>query len=147
MLPFVIAVGLALLGLAVLGFVLWARRGARSGAAIPAAVPVAAAAPVALPGPASRLKAAAIPAELHDLIPLAERWGLSDDDLRRELQQRSSACERAEFQAALRGRTAQVDAWLSSLPLGDETAEPCAFMYMLHALDEMDLWPDPRPGF
>jgi hypothetical protein len=93
--------------------------------------------------PTIRLRPEAVPAELRDLIPFAEQWGIGDDVIRSDVERKSSDAEKQRFKAALTGRTTAVTAWLDSFgegaPMSDEAA---AFMYMLEALDEMQHWPD-----
>jgi len=92
-----------------------------------------------------------VPAHLRDLIPMAEKWGVGDDIVRSDLEDKATEEEKNEFKEALRGRTADVTAWLDSFDavpdLKSEAANPMSeeavpFMYMLEALDESGLWPD-----
>ena len=85
---------------------------------------------------------ASVPENLRDLIPMAEFWGVGDDVIRGDIEERSSVEQRQAFQSALRGRTAEVTAWLDSY--GDTVMPDAAghYMYMLEALDEMGIWPD-----
>lgn len=92
-----------------------------------------------------------VPAHLRDLIPMAEKWGVGDDIIRSDLEDKATEEEKSEFREALRGRTADVTAWLDSFDtvpdLKSEAANPMSeeavpFMYMLGALDESGLWPD-----
>lgn len=84
-----------------------------------------------------------VPEHLRDLIPMAEKWGIGDDDVRLDFADKATEAEKNAFRDALRGRTAQVTEWLDSFeePLG-MTEEAGYFMYMLLALDESGLWPD-----
>lgn len=88
-----------------------------------------------------------VPEHLRDLIPMAEKWGVGDDIIRDDMEQKASEEEKNEFKNALRGRTAQVTAWLDSFDDDPDSAslmteEAGHFMYMLEALDESGLWPD-----
>ena len=88
-----------------------------------------------------------VPERLRDLIPMAEKWGIGDDIIRNDFEQKTTEAERSEFQNALRGRTADVTAWLDSFDNDLEssnlmTEEAGYFMYMLEALDESGLWAD-----
>jgi hypothetical protein len=90
-----------------------------------------------------RLDPDEVPADLRDLIPFAEQWGIGDDIIRADFEEKSSDAEKQRFKLALTGRTAAVNAWLDSLPQGEPMSEEAAaFMYMLLALDEMKLWPN-----
>jgi len=82
---------------------------------------------------------------------MAEKWGVGDDIVRSDLEDKATEEEKNEFKEALRGRTADVTAWLDSFDavpdLKSEAANPMSeeavpFMYMLEALDESGLWPD-----
>jgi hypothetical protein len=88
--------------------------------------------------PAIRLDPARVPAHLHDLIPLAETWGIGDDLIRFDFQQKAPEAAKRELMTALEGRAAQVQQWLDSQPdtqaLSDEVA---TFMYLLLAWDEV----------
>ncbi len=84
-----------------------------------------------------------VPENLHDLIPMAEKWGIGDDVIRDDFEEKTSEAEKEEFKNKLKGRTADVTAWLDSFEDGlDMSEEAGHFMYMLEALDEMGLWPD-----
>ena len=84
-----------------------------------------------------------VPENLRDLIPMAEKWGVSDDIIRSDIEEKASDAEREAFRAKLKGRTKQVTDWLDSFgaerPMSEEAGH---FMYMLEALDEMKLWSD-----
>lgn len=93
--------------------------------------------------PGIRLSPKHVPADLVDLIPQAERWGISDDIIRSDCENLATPGEKRAFAKALRGRTAAVSRWLDSFKAQEPfTEERAAFMYMLEALDEMRLWPD-----
>jgi hypothetical protein len=84
-----------------------------------------------------------VPETLHDLVPLAIKWGIADDIMRSDFEQKASEEEKQELKSAMAGRTADINSWLNSFengkPMSDEAA---CFMYMLEAVDEMKLWPD-----
>ncbi|MBN1276408.1 MAG: hypothetical protein JXA35_02865, partial [Deltaproteobacteria bacterium] len=84
-----------------------------------------------------------IPDNLRDIIPMAEKWGIGDDVIRDDFEEKTSEIEKDEFRSKLKGRTAEVTVWLDSFKDGMEMSEEAGhFMYMLEALDEMGLWPD-----
>lgn len=92
---------------------------------------------------APRLDSEKVPEHLRDLLPLAAKWGIGDDVMRDDFEQKASEDEKQELKNALSGRTAQVTQWLDSFEAGRPMPEEAAcFMYMLQALDEMRLWPD-----
>jgi hypothetical protein len=57
---------------------------------------------------------AVVPEELHDLIPLARRWGISCDVTRHDAAEKASAAELAEVAQLLQGRHPQIYRWLYS---------------------------------
>lgn len=93
--------------------------------------------------PKVKLSPENVPADLVNLIPQAERWGISDDVIRDDCENLATPAEKRAFATALRGRTGAVNRWLDSFKAHEPfTKERAAFMYMLEALDEMRLWPD-----
>ena len=92
--------------------------------------------------PVIELDPSRVPEDLRDLIPMAEVWGIGDDVIRSDFEEKASEEEKRRFTEALRGRTTRITAWLDSF--GDElmSEEAGTFMYMLEALDESGLWPD-----
>lgn len=93
--------------------------------------------------PDIRLDPMQVPESLRDLIPMAEEWGVGDDIIRSDIEEKASDTKKEAFTAKLKGRTKQVTDWLDTYgtdqPMPKEAAH---FMYMLEALDEMGLWPD-----
>jgi len=55
-----------------------------------------------------------VPAVLHDLVPLAERWGISDGAEREVAFERASAAERKSIKRALAGRHDDIEDFLYS---------------------------------
>ncbi|WP_414493840.1 hypothetical protein [Stenotrophomonas maltophilia] len=83
-----------------------------------------------------------VPPDLVDLIPFAEKWGIGDDVLRSEMQERATEAEKQEMADALMGRHARITVWLDSFPQGQPMPEEAAaFMYMQLGADEMGLMP------
>lgn len=85
------------------------------------------------------LNPAVVPDHLRDLLPLARKWGVGDDIIRDDLEEKASEAEKQELQLALRGRTRSITEWLDSFGNALMPEEAAAFMYMLQALDEMHL--------
>ena len=84
-----------------------------------------------------------VPENLRDLIPMAEKWGVGDDIIRTDIEEKASDMEKKAFRASLKNRTKQVNDWLDSYDEKHTMSEEAAhFMYMLEALAEMELWPD-----
>lgn len=78
---------------------------------------------------------------LRDLIPLAEKWGIGDDIIREDFENKASREEKEEFKAKLKGRTKEVTRWLDSFAEGSAMSDEAGhFMHMLQAMDEMGLW-------
>ncbi len=92
--------------------------------------------------PTIRIEPSKVPENLHDLIPMAERWGVGDDIIRDDLEEKASKEQKQDFREKMTGRTDDVTAWLDSFSDGIMSDEAGHFMYMLSALDEMGLWTD-----
>jgi hypothetical protein len=81
-----------------------------------------------------------VPADLQDLIPHAEKWGIGDDFIRGDFQSKATDAEKKALQEALKGRNARITVWLDEQGATDMSEEAAAFMYMQLGLDEMGLW-------
>jgi hypothetical protein len=92
--------------------------------------------------PILRLDSGKVPADLQDLIPYAEKWGIGGDISRSDFQGKAADSEKQALQAALKGRNARITAWLDEQSADGMSEEAAAFMYMQLALDEMGLWTD-----
>jgi len=80
-----------------------------------------------------------VPEHLRDLLPLAAKWGIDDDIIRDDFQQKASEEEKLELQKSLNGRRQAINEWLDSFGSGIMSQEAAAFMYMMLGLDEMDI--------
>lgn len=78
-----------------------------------------------------------VPADLQDLVPLAQRWGIGDDIVRSERVQKATDAQRSELRAAFGPRQARITAWLDSFGQGPMPEEAAAFMYTQLAIEEM----------
>jgi hypothetical protein len=78
-----------------------------------------------------------VPADLRDLLPLAQRWGIGDDVIRSERVQKATDAERSELRAAFGPRQRQITAWLDSFGQGAMPEEASAFMYTQLSIEEM----------
>ena len=92
--------------------------------------------------PEIKLTQGNIPENLRDLIPMAEKWGVGDDIIRDDIEEKASDADKQEFKEKLTGRTSDISEWLDSFGQSKMSKEAGHFMYMLSALDEMGLWPD-----
>lgn len=93
--------------------------------------------------PVIRINPENVPSNLRDLISLAEKWGIGDDIIRVDFEEKATDSEKEELKNRLKGRTIEITSWLDSFQ--DDKAmtdEAGHFMFMLEALDEMNLWPD-----
>jgi hypothetical protein len=80
---------------------------------------------------------AKVPADLRDLIPVAQRFGIGDDVHRGQVIRKTRVTERKAVAAAVGSRAQRVQGWLDSLgepPYGTEAA---CFFWFLEALEEM----------
>jgi len=81
---------------------------------------------------------AVVPKELHDLIPLARRWGISCDVTRHDAAEKASKAELAEVARLLSGRHTQVYRWYYS-HWPSPSVEACAFSDLLvFEMEEVD---------
>jgi hypothetical protein len=87
--------------------------------------------------PVPTLDPAKVPAELRDLGPLAQAWGIGDDVLRGRRVDGATAAEREELRRAFAPRDRQITAWLDSFGQGLMPDEAAAFMYTQLAIEEM----------
>jgi len=78
-----------------------------------------------------------VPADLRDLVPLAQRWGIGDDGVRFERVRKATEAERSELRAAFGPRQARVTEWLDSFGQGPMPEEAAAFMFTQLAIEEM----------
>ena len=84
-----------------------------------------------------------VPENLRDLISMAEKWGVGDDIIRSDIEDKASDMEKITFQKSLKDRTKHINSWLDSYDKNHAMPkEATHFMYMLEALAEMGLWPD-----
>jgi acetyl-CoA acetyltransferase len=88
--------------------------------------------------PVIRLDPARVPDHLRDLIPLAEKWGIGDDIIRFDFEEKSSASERDELVRAVAPRLAEIEAWLHTANPSAMSDEAAAFMYLAEAYAEVD---------
>ncbi|HEX7336087.1 MAG TPA: hypothetical protein VF252_02670 [Gemmatimonadales bacterium] len=84
-----------------------------------------------------RLDSAKVPADLRDLVPYAQRWGIGDDVARSARVRKATDAERSELRAAFGPRQARITAWLDSFGPGAMPEEAAAFMYTQLAIEEM----------
>lgn len=78
-----------------------------------------------------------VPEQFHDLIPLAEKWGIEDDVIRDDFENKVSDEEKLFFKQTLYGRTKAINHWIDSFGRGKMTDEAGAFLFMLEALEEL----------
>jgi hypothetical protein len=88
------------------------------------------------------LDPAQVSADLRNLIPYAQKWGIGDASIRNDLIDKATAAEKQEFHDALYESDARVTEWLNSFPAGELTDEAEAFMHMQEALAEMGFFLD-----
>jgi hypothetical protein len=75
--------------------------------------------------PPIHIDPAEVPPDLHDLIPLAERYGITCDITRHDLGDKTSQADKDALSLHLRGRHDRINEWLNSLGLrNDNNASP-----------------------
>ncbi len=85
------------------------------------------------------LDAQQVPENLRDLLPLAAKWGIGDDEYRSDKQTKATEQDKQELQQALKGRAKAINDWLDTFGKGKMTPEAAAFMYMMLGVDEMGM--------
>lgn len=65
--------------------------------------------------PAIRIDPSEVPKDLRDLIPLAQRFGITCDVTRHDLGEKTSQADKDELSRQLRGRHDRINDWLNSL--------------------------------
>ncbi len=83
-----------------------------------------------------------VPENLRDLLPLAEKWGIADDIIRNDFQEKASDEEKKELVNALDGKWLEITEWLDSFGTNIMPLEAALFMYMQLGYDEMKLYLD-----
>jgi hypothetical protein len=93
--------------------------------------------------PRLKLNPENVPTDLHDLIEIAETWGIGDDIIREDFQSKALEQDKLIFASKLAGRNTRITQWLDmqqgNVAMSNEAA---AFMYMQLSLDELGLWSD-----
>lgn len=80
-----------------------------------------------------------VPPELQDLIPLAERWGVSCDVTRHQVAELATDDELTTISNALRGRHDAIEDFLYSFDIGQYSDESACFQALLvFELEECD---------
>jgi hypothetical protein len=80
-----------------------------------------------------------VPHHLRDLLPIAEKWGIEDDIVRDDFQQKAPENEKQELGKLLSGRGQAINKWLDSFGSNPMPPEAAVFMYMMLGLDEMGI--------
>lgn len=80
-----------------------------------------------------------VPPHLRGLLPIAAKWGICDDIIRDDLQNKTLESERQELAEMLSGRVQAINEWLDSFDSDPMPPEAAAFMYMMLGLDEMGI--------
>jgi len=82
-----------------------------------------------------------VPKDLHKLIPLAEKWGIGDDIIRADFEEKTSKSDKIKLKNVLKGNTKKINKWLDTFKGKKMSDEAAAFMYMLSAADEIGVYP------
>jgi hypothetical protein len=81
-----------------------------------------------------------VPEDLRDLLPFAMKWGIADDIIRNDLQEKATDEEKQELVRALAGRWLEINEWLDSFGNNIMPLEAASFMHMQLGFDEMKLY-------
>ena len=82
-----------------------------------------------------------VPHDLHELVPLVERWGLGDEPSREYFVKRATRAEKQELRQAFRRHERRILEWIDSLAPGAHTAASTRFLYFLDACDGLGIRP------
>lgn len=87
--------------------------------------------------PLIKINSEKVPDPLHCLIPLAERWGISDDMLRLDALQKASTDDVKALRDAVQAFDDSLDEWLAGPEATGDTFSPeyLAFTHMRMASD------------
>lgn len=84
------------------------------------------------------LKAENVPSQLADLVPLVERWGFSDDEVRERVAEKSSPAQRLQLTMGVADHRADIERWLGSVTSFSQiNEEMVAFHALCEAADEV----------
>lgn len=78
-----------------------------------------------------------LPVEFHPLIPLIQKFSISDDVLRDEKLSKTSAEEKEELCRAVKPLLQKIDKYLDSFGDGLLSEEAAALMYLAEAVAEI----------
>lgn len=87
--------------------------------------------------PIIHIDPAAVPGRFRSLIPMAEKWGIGDDIIRCDFEDKASPRERQELEEALNEKEEEVATWVRSFDPSAIPEDVVPFMFMLIAMDEM----------
>jgi hypothetical protein len=82
-----------------------------------------------------------VPGDLHEVVPLVEKWGIGDEPSREYFVKRATRAERQELRQAFRRHERRIAEWIDSLAPGAHTAASTCFLYFLDACDELGIRP------
>jgi hypothetical protein len=90
------------------------------------------------------LNAQRVPDNLRDLLPLAAKWGIDDDDSRSNKIASATEEDKQELQQALKGRTQTINRWFHTFPSDTATkqgmsTEARAYFSMMICADALGL--------
>lgn len=87
--------------------------------------------------PEIKLDYTKVPDDLQHLIPLAEKWGIGDDIIRSDFEDKATYAEKKELYDAIFYIHDRIGEWLDSFGDNIFFEEHSAFMYMLTANEEI----------
>ena len=79
-----------------------------------------------------------VPPKLQDLLPLAQQFGLGDGECREYFLTHATPVELEQLQSVT-GKAEEISIWLQSFAEGEMSDEAAAFLYLLHAEEELNL--------
>ena len=91
------------------------------------------------------VKSENVPAQLLDLVPLVERWGYADEDVRERVAEKSSPAQRLQLTMGVADRRADIDRWLGGVTsIAQINEEMVAFHALCEAADEVKRFVETR---
>jgi hypothetical protein len=83
------------------------------------------------------LRVDSVPGELAELVPLAEKWGYPDEDVRARVAEKATPAERLALTMAVGDHRADIERWVNSQRGAGITDEVVVFVSLCEAADEL----------
>jgi hypothetical protein len=84
-----------------------------------------------------KLDASAVPANLQDVIPLAEKWGWYDEDVRERVAEKATPEEKTQLKVVVEKNQQAIKDWVNTEGPKKLTTEMMCFMALCTAAEEV----------